>query len=447
MNVELKADDGNTTIQSLNPFGFQSAVKSISCTPASGSNPSQLNIDLNPEFADQARRWNISPTQAFAVLIPHDFVDLKNKACYDDLDPTSKEWTQTHPMETVVKQVMDPKFLDNANNSTLTLTVVKTDIWSQMNRAQAVRIYHKPIDEITPKIFGKRSDGDQRGPMWDFEHDLSEASKNIANNDNVNVDVGASTVKGYAQADMGWKQDCTKDSCTTSSVASAKISGMTQVNHNCQVGVKSPAGGSDNTSPVVDIDVTTPGFPISPSISLVGFSVPGVFDIGASVNIGAQVSLKVLVSASQDLLLNTGNDASCPWVVDWNGKLTDIPTIQFGTCTFPDTAKVELAPMDNASRQTSKVDVGVTVSPSIGLGLSLVGVVTALSASITAPITVGIHTNWDTQATDVCSADNVALSADMSASLQLNGAFFGFSKSIPVATSPVLTSPSTCIPH
>ncbi|KAG0325332.1 hypothetical protein BGZ99_000788 [Dissophora globulifera] len=490
MNVELKTDDGSKNIQSLNPFAFQGAVKSFSCSRVAGSTSSQLDIELDAEFADQARRWNLAANKIFALVIPHDFVDLKkNKACYDDLDATSKQWTQTHPLETVVKLVKNPRFLNSTTN-TLSLSVAKTDIWSQMNRAQSVRIYHKPIEQMIPQIFGKRSIAEQEGPMWDFDHDMTAATRTIAakTESNVNANLDSSSVKGYAQADMNWKQTCIKNiftgkmNCANWGISSSKISGMTQVNHQSQISVKSQALSTANANAppmltLTQVNLTTPSFDLMPAISLLGFSVPGVFDMGASVNLAGSVTIDILVKATKDLLINSGTTTSCPWIIDWNGSLTTAPTIQFGSCTLPGTPKLisdpgsilhrrstenlmyfgvdpashpdmTLATMTSSkieSRETAFVSIGMTVSPALSLGLKVFGINT-LAAGLSAPVRLDVNSNWDTAATSQCPANNIALCADGSASLQLSGGFFGFSKSMPLVQTPTLNSPSVCIP-
>ncbi|KAF9110828.1 hypothetical protein BGX27_005841 [Mortierella sp. AM989] len=464
MFVELKTDDGNRTIQSLNPFAFQHAVKSISC---SGS-PNQLNIELSPEYAKQVRHWKIPTRKVFAVVIPHDFVDLKkDAACYTELSAEAKKSTREHPMETVVKLVKTPRFLDAKNPNMLSMIIVKTDVWSEMNRAQSVEIYHKPLEDMVAKVFYKRSTAYEDGPMWDFEHDLAAATQNIASGmtaKNVNANLDRSTVKGYAQASMAWKQTCIKGiftgkvRCANWGISHSKISGMTQVNQEAQVSVKADSGNivkradSDNPDDLLtltDVDFTTPSFNLMPSIPLLGFSVPGVFDMGANVALTGSVNIEILVRATKDLLVNTGSSTSCPWIIDWNGSLTSIPTVQFGTCTLPHTPKFESDSQSGdspVSRQTAFVGVGMTVSPSLGMGLKVFGI-SALSAGISAPISLGINSQWDTASTAKCPANHVELNADGSASLKLNGGFFGFSKSIPLLEGPTLTTPSTCIPR
>ncbi|KAF9436044.1 hypothetical protein BGZ76_004955 [Entomortierella beljakovae] len=485
--VELKTDDGNSTIQSLNPFAFQHAVNSYSC---SGN---QLNIELSPDYANQARRWNIPSSSTFGLIIPHDFVDLENKAsCFTDLSPEAKKDTREHPLESVVKTVKEPRFITTANSNILTLTVVDTDVWSGVNREQSVDIYHQPLDQMTSKVFFKRSTAEQDGPMWDFEHDMAAATKTVNDGlpaDSVNTNFDQSSVKGYAQAAMAWKQTCIKGiftgkmRCINWGISRSNISGMTQINHQTQTNLKvKPAKLStrdDDTDPMLTltrVNFTTPSFNLMAPIPLLGFSVPGAFDMGAQVGLGGSVSIEILVQASQDLLVNTGSSTSCPWVIDWNGSFTNLPTIQFGTCTLPGSPTLFASPESvanrgrsenalyfgpnpaagdkvlaiakvgaTASRETAFVSLGMTVSPSLGMGLKVFGF-TALSAGISAPISLGVNSNWDTQSTAKCPANNVEINTDGGASLQLNGGFFGFSKSVPIVKSPTLTSPSICIP-
>ncbi|KAF8982497.1 hypothetical protein BGZ46_001166 [Entomortierella lignicola] len=494
MFVELKDASGNHTVQSLNPYAFQHAVKSISC---SGST-TKLNIELSPEYTKEVRRWRVPSTKVFGIVIPHDFVDLKkNKDCYADLSASARRSTKTHPMETVVKMVKNPQFLDAKNPNIVSFNVVETNVWSDMNRAQSVKIYHKPIDEMIPRIFNKRSTAEQQGPMWDFEHSLSAATQNVDSampSNNVNANLDQSTVKGYAQASMAWKQTCIKNiftgnmDCINWGITESKISGMTQVNHQAKVNVKCKSSGTATTSTntsqplltLTNVNFTTPSFNLMAPIPLLGFSVPGAFDMGANIGLGGVVSVDILVQATQDLLVNTGSSTSCPWVIQWDGTLTDLPTIQFGTCSLPGTPKlvsglgsifrrddseessfyfgpdpdsvpegksVSLVERTSSnSRETAFVSIGMTVAPSFSLGLSVFGF-TALSAGISAPISLGVSTNWDTDSTPQCPSNNIEVSADGSASLQLNGGFFGFSKSVPIVTGPTLTSPSACVPH
>ena len=215
---------------------------------------------------------------------------------------------------------------------------------------------------------------------------------------------------------------------------------------------------------LTNINVTTPSFNLMTPIPLLGFSVPGVFDMGANVALNGAVSVAILVQATKDVLVNTGSSASCPWIIDWNGSFTQIPTIQFGTCTLPtaskrvlslqerevessDEALATLASKDSTqTRQTASVSVGMTVAPSVGMALKVFGF-TALSAGIGSPIHVDVNTHWDTNSTPQCPANNVATSLDGNAALQLTGSFFGFSKAIPVVQSPTLATPPVCIPH
>ncbi|GJJ69935.1 hypothetical protein EMPS_02284 [Entomortierella parvispora] len=464
MDVELKSEDGKSTVQSLNPYAFQHAVNSISC---SGT---QFHLKLASEFANQVRRWNLSPSKVIAIVIPHDFVDLKkNPACYQDLDTKAKKWIKEHPLETVVKMVKNVQFLDAKDPNTVSLTVVQTNLWSQLNRAQSVRINHRPLDEMIPLYFSKRSIGEQQGPMWDYEHDMQSATSQVAgliSNQNVNANMDQSSVKGYAQADMSWSQTCIKNiftgsmDCAKWGISNSKISGMTQINHQAQVSVKNSGTLSKrNGNPMLtltNINVTTPSFNLMTPIPLLGFSVPGVFDMGANVALTGAVSVAILVQATKDVLVNTGSSASCPWIIDWNGSFTQIPTIQFGTCTLPTASKrkrsLSLQERDVGSdsstqtRQTAAVSIGMTVAPSVGMALNVFGF-TALSAGIGSPIHVDVNTHWDTDSTTLCPANNVATSLDGNAALQLTGSFFGFSKAIPVVQSPTLATPAVCIPH
>jgi len=197
MDVELKTEDGKSTIQSLNPYAFQHAVQSISCSGA------QFHLKLDTEYANQVRRWNLSPSEVIAIVIPHDFVDLKkNPACYKDLDTKAKKWILEHPLETVVKMVKKPQFLDAKDPNTVSLTIVQTSLWSQLNRAQSVRINHRPLDEMIPLYFSKRSIGEQEGPMWDYEQGLQSATSQVSgqiSNQNVNANMDQSSVKGYGK--------------------------------------------------------------------------------------------------------------------------------------------------------------------------------------------------------------------------------------------------------
>ncbi|KAG0062471.1 hypothetical protein BGZ89_010636, partial [Linnemannia elongata] len=188
--------------------------------------------------------------------------------------------------------------------------------------------------------------------------------------------------------------------------------------------------------------------------------------------------------ATEDLLLNTGSSSSCPWTIDWNGSLTSKPEIQFGTCTLPGTPKFITNPgqafkiksHDNAlylgpdpkalaarrtnarnailravpaapakgSRQSAFVRLGMNVIPSLNLGLKVFGI-NAVNAGVVSPLDLGINTNWDTQKTEQCPANNVAVYADGRAALMLEGTFFGFSKTIAPIYSPALNSPPICI--
>ncbi|KAF9931676.1 hypothetical protein FBU30_009737 [Linnemannia zychae] len=499
MDVELKSEaakpEDQTTIQSLNPFAFQHAVRKYSCA-GTGTNLT-LDLELDPRYADQIRRWNVG-SKVFGIIIPHDFVDLKrNKACFATLSKQAKEWTDKHPMETVVKLVKNPKFINPKKNNVVTFSVVKTDIWSQMNREQSVHIAHREMDTMLPLLFHKRSIAEEKGPMWDFEQRLSSATKSVASGmtaNNVNANLDNSVVKGYAQADMAWRQTCIKNiftgkvNCMNWGISRSKISGMTEINHSARVGIKTKnAGRSNGPNPLLTltrVDVTTPSFTIVSPLSLLGFSVPGVFDIGANVAIAGSVSLNILVQATQDLLLNTGSASSCPWTVDWNGSLLSKPVIQFGTCTLPGTPKfisnpakgLKIKSKDNAlylgpdptapaalrvnarnvilsavpsapskgSRQSAYVRLGMNVVPALNLGLKVFGL-NAVNAGVTSPLKLGINTNWDTEKTEKCPANNVAVYADGQASLMLEGTFFGFSKSIAPIVSPPLNSPPVCI--
>lgn len=205
MDVELKSDaekpEDQHTIQSLNPFAFQHAVRTFSC---SGTGKDlKLNMELDPQFAAQISRWTVGPSKVFAIVIPHDYVDLKkNKACFSALNAQAKEWTQTHPMETVVKLVKNPRFLNAKKRNVVTFSVVKTDIWSQMNRAQSVHIAHREMEEVLPMYFTKRSTAEEKGPMWNFERDLSPATQTVSRRmtaDNVKANLDRSTVKGYGK--------------------------------------------------------------------------------------------------------------------------------------------------------------------------------------------------------------------------------------------------------
>ncbi|KAG0038085.1 hypothetical protein BGZ83_003226, partial [Gryganskiella cystojenkinii] len=203
MGVELKTDDGKKTIKALNPYAFQDAVKSFSCkVPAKGGR-AEFYLELTPKYARQAReQWKMNPTTVFGIVIPHDHVDLKkNKDCYTDLSAGAQKALRNGPMETVVKLVKQPKF-DKGN--TIVMTVVSTDIWSQMNREQGVKIYHEPMKKMLAKLISnqpyKRSIADQTGPMWDFEQDMSKASQQATakiQQKNVQADMDQTSVKGY----------------------------------------------------------------------------------------------------------------------------------------------------------------------------------------------------------------------------------------------------------
>ncbi|KAK5805563.1 hypothetical protein F5H01DRAFT_353934 [Linnemannia elongata] len=504
MDVELKSEaekpEDQRTIQSLNPFAFQHAVRTFSC---SGTGKDfKLNMELDPQFAAQISRWTIGPSKVFAIVIPHDYVDLKkNKACFSVLNAQAKEWTQTHPLETVVKLVKNPRFLNAKKRNVVTFSVVKTDIWSQMNRAQSVHIAHREMDEVLPMYFNKRSTAEEKGPMWNFERDLSPATQTVSRRmtaDNVKANLDRSTVKGYAQADMAWKQTCIKNiftgkvHCLNWGISRSKISGTTEINHSARVDIKKKNGGRSNaingpSNPMLTltrVNVTTPTFTIVAPVPLLGFSVPGVFDLGANIAVAGAVSLNILVQATEDLLLNTGSSSSCPWTIDWNGSLTSKPEIQFGTCTLPGTPKFITNPgqafkiksHDNAlylgpdpkalaarrtnarnailravpaapakgSRQSAFVRLGMNVIPSLNLGLKVFGI-NAVNAGVVSPLDLGINTNWDTQKTEQCPANNVAVYADGRAALMLEGTFFGFSKTIAPIYSPALNSPPICI--
>ncbi|KAF9906632.1 hypothetical protein EC991_000433 [Linnemannia zychae] len=504
MDVELKSDaekpEQQRTIQSINPFAFQHAVRTFSC---SGTGKDlQLNMELDPRYADQIHRWTVGASKVFAIVIPHDYVNLKkNQACFSSLNAQAKKWTQSHPMETVVKLVKNPRFLNAKKRNVVSFSVVKTDIWSQMNRAQSVHIAHRAMDEILPLFFHKRSTAEEKGPMWNFERDLSPATQNVArqvNDNNVKANMDRSTVKGYAQADMAWKQTCIKNiftgkvHCAKWGISRSKISGLTEINHSTRVDIKHKNGARSNavngpSNPMLTltrVNVTTPSFAIVAPMPLLGFSVPGVFDLGANLAVAGAVSLNILVQATEDLLLNTGSATSCPWTIDWNGSLTSKPEIQFGTCTLPGTPKFITNPSqafkikshDNAlylgpdpkvlaarrvnarnailaavpaapakgSRQSAFVRLGMNVIPSFNLGLKVFGL-NAVNAGVVSPLNLGINTNWDTQKTSQCPANNVAVYADGQATLMLEGTFFGFSKTLAPIVSPALNSPPVCI--
>ncbi|KAK3835066.1 MAG: hypothetical protein J3R72DRAFT_526704 [Linnemannia gamsii] len=503
MDVELKSDDlkpeNQKTIQSINPFAFQHAVKKFSCTGA-GKNL-KLNMELESRYADKLRSWNVGSSKVFAIVIPHDYVDLKNnKACFAELSEEAKKWAKTRPMETVVKLVKNPRFLNAKKNNVVSFSVTRTNIWSRMSREQSVHIAHRDmeVNDIFPLYFQKRSTAYEKGPVWNFARDLSPATKNVARQisaNNVKANMDKSNVKGYAQADMAWKQTCiwniftSRYSCITWGLSEAKVSGMTEINHSTSVDIQKKIvprsnGPSDPMLTLTRVNVTTPQFSIVAPIPMLGFSVPGVFDLGANVAVAAAVSLNILVQATEDLLLNTGSATSCPWTIDWNGGLTSLPKIQFGTCTLPGTPKLLTNPTqafnikshDNTlymgphprngrrvnsrdailgavphapargknSRQTAYVRLGLDVIPSLNLGLKVFGF-TAVNAGVVAPLNLGINTNWDTQKTAQCPANNVAIFADGQASVYIEGTFFGYARSTPPLSSPRLDSPPICI--
>ncbi|KAG0051176.1 hypothetical protein BGZ83_004037 [Gryganskiella cystojenkinii] len=502
MAVKLKTDDGKGNLLALNPYAFQDAVKSISCKAIRGGRFSELHLELSPEYTRQARlQWKMDPNTVFGIVIPHDYVDLKkNKACFSDLSAGSQKALKNSPMETVVKLVKQPTF--NQGN-TVVMTVVRTDIWSQMNRDQGVQVYHKTMDEMIVQLVSKnllkkkRSIADESGPMWGFQQDMTKASQQVTSQikqKNVQANMDQSQVKGYAQANLAWTQTCVKNlitgnmDCTKWGINSSKIEGMTQINHQSSISVQN-TNSSDPLLTLVDIKVTTPTLTFLPAVTLLGFSVPGVFDLGATADIVGSVAIAILVQATQDLLVNTGTASSCPWVIDWNGSLASAPTIQFGTCTLPAKPTTSVsgnnvvtrrkvrrsisalhgpggttAPNDSnfslvrtnnqnsdvqvlasTSRQTAAVTVGLTVIPGVHLGLSVIGIA-AMSAGLTAPLNLNINTKWDTDATADCPANNVGINADGGASLQLATTFFGFSGTIPIVTSPHFVSPTGCIP-
>ncbi|KAF9133729.1 hypothetical protein BGW39_009086 [Mortierella sp. 14UC] len=501
MDVVLKTEEQQPekqkTIQAINPFAFQHAVRSYSCS-GTGKNL-KLDLELDPRFADQIRRWNVGSSKVFGVVIPHDHVDLKNKkACFSALDAEAKKWANSRPMETVVKLVKNPRFLNAKKHNVVSFSVVKTDIWSRMNREQSVHIAHREMDEVLPLYFHKRSTAEEKGPMWNFEKDLSPATQTVARQvkaDNVKANLDKSTVKGYAQADMAWKQTCIwniftwSTSCWNWGISSAKVSGLTEINHSTRVDIKHKEtprsnGPSNPMLTLTRVNVTTPTFAIVSPIPMLGFSVPGVFDLGANLAVAGAVSLNILVQATEDLLLNTGSASSCPWTIDWDGGLTSMPQIQFGTCTLPGTPKLLTNPSrafnikshdnalylgpdprnsrrsnsrnailnavpsapakDSGSRQSAFVRLGLDVTPSLNLGLKIFGF-NAVNAGVVAPLNLGINTNWDTQKTDQCPANNVALFADAQAALMLEGTFFGFTRYTPPLRSPHYVSPAACI--
>ncbi|KAG0360937.1 hypothetical protein BG005_009536 [Podila minutissima] len=503
MDVELKTDDGKRTIKALNPYAFLDAVKSVSCkVPAKGKR-AELHLELTPEYARQARlQWKMAPNTVFGIVIPHDHVDLKkDKDCYTDLSARAQKAIRSGPMETVVKLVKQPKF---GKGNTITMTVVRTDIWSQMNREQGVKIYQQPMNDMIAHLVSnrmfKRSIGEEAGPMWDYEQDMSKASKDAASRitaKNVQATMDKSKVKGYAQANMSWKQTCFRNiftgnmNCLKWGINSSKIEGMTQINHQANIRVQSKANPRGRNGPndkplltLTDIKVASPTLTLMPSIALLGFSVPGVFDLGCTAEIQGAIALAILVQASEDLLVNTGTAASCPWTIDWNGSITSIPTVKFGTCTLPGMPKMSMSnarpsgrsisamygrggpiapndmyfgldpdspryrngmtPLAPNSRQTAAVTVGLSVTPGLHIGLKVVGI-SGLSAGLLAPLNLNVNTKWDTHKTEHCPANNVAINADGSAALELTAGFLGFDRTIPLVKSPQLVSPTACI--
>ncbi|KAF9926008.1 hypothetical protein FBU30_004299 [Linnemannia zychae] len=475
MNVELKSED-QTAIPSLNPFSFQNAIKKYSCT-GTGANLS-LDLEFDPQYADQIARWNVG-SEVFGIVIPHDFVDLKrNKACFSTLSTQARESTSKYPMETVVKLVKDPKFLNPRKRNVVTFTVVKTDIWSQMNRVQSVHIAHREMDSVLSRFIQKRSTAEEMGPMWNFDQALSSATQSLVS----------------AQADMAWTQTCVKNlitgqmDCTNWGISSSKITGMTQINHSTRVDIKTMNAALTNDSnpllTLTKVNVTTPSFTII-STPLIGFSLPGIFDLGANVGIYGSVSLNILVQATQDLLLNTGSASSCPWTIDWNGSLVSKPVVQIGTCTLPAAPKLISDPNqalsiksgDNAfylgpnpttlavsrvntgnailgavpsalsegSRQSAYVRLGINIVPALTLDLKIFGL-SAVSAGVSTPINLGINTNWDTEKTNQCPANNLGIYADAQAALVIQGTFFGFTQGVPPLVSPPYVTPTSCIP-
>ncbi|KAF9115065.1 hypothetical protein BGX27_009092 [Mortierella sp. AM989] len=392
MFVELKTDDGNRTIQSLNPFAFQHAVKSISC---SRSRKRVLKIKLSSEYAKQVLRWKIPTRKVFAIVIPHDFVDLKkNAACYTELSVDARNATRDHPMEAVVKLVKTPRFLDAKNPNILTMTIVKTNIWSEMSRAQSVEIYHRPIDERVSGGLHKRFIAEQDGPTWNYESDLTAATQNITGDmpaKNVNVDLDKSTAKGDAQAAMAWSQTCIRGTgvgiadCVNWSITKSQISGTTEVSHEAQVSVKADSGNTTVENPATDnpdemltltkVDIMTPSIDlIKLPIPLIGFRVPGVFTLGGTISLELSVFIKILVQATKDIVVSTGSSASCPWVIEWNGTFAEAPNIQFGNCSLPGTPKFisDLGGISNRKPSETTVYLGNnTVSnPSNGTALN-----------------------------------------------------------------------------
>lgn len=297
---------------------------------------------------------------------------------------------------------------------------------------------------------------------------------------------------------MAWKQTCIKNiftgkvHCVKWGLSRSKISGTTEISHSARVDIKKKKGGRSNaingpSDPMLTltrVNVTTPTFTIVAPVPLLGFSVPGVFDIGANIAVAAAVQLNILVQATEDLLLNTGTASSCPWTIDWDGGLTSKPQIQFGSCTLPGTPKfitnpgqalkikshdnaLYLGPDPNAlaarrtnarnailaavpaapskgSRQSAHVRLGVNVIPSLNLGLKVFGLDT-VNAGVVTPLDLGVNTDWDTQKTEQCPANNVAIYADGRAAIMIKGTFFGFDKTFAPIYSPVLNSPAVCI--
>ncbi|KAG0041186.1 hypothetical protein BGZ83_002197 [Gryganskiella cystojenkinii] len=292
---------------------------------------------------------------------------------------------------------------------------------------------------------------------------------------------------------MAWKQSCIKNiftgnmDCIKWGISSSKIDGMTQINHRANVRVQSTgadAGASAAAAPspssppmmtLVDLSISSPSLPLMPSLALLGFSVPGVFDLGATADIQGSVSLSLLVQAARNLIFKSDSVASCPWSIDWNGSLTSTPSISFGLCTLPDSPTISvsnirarsLTPNNNiyfgfedesrhddnnqgaierrsSSRQTAKVTVGLTVTPGVHLGLTVVGI-SGISTSLVAPLNLNINANWDSEKSVQCDAGDVAINADAGASLALTAGFFGFTGAIPIVKSPQLVSPAACI--
>jgi hypothetical protein len=190
MDVTFKSEaekpEDQRTIQSVNPFAFERAVRSFSCS-GTGKDVN-LNMELDPQYAAQISRWTVGPTKIFAIVIPHDYIDLKNnKECFSSLK---------NPTETVVKLVKNPRFLNAKRRNVVTFSVAKTDIWSQVNREQSVRIAHREMN-VSP--FTKRATAEEKGPLWNFEHDLSPATQNVNRRmtaENVKTNLDKSIVKG-----------------------------------------------------------------------------------------------------------------------------------------------------------------------------------------------------------------------------------------------------------